>query len=105
MMDKVMQRIEEALDAYARPFLTEHMGDVKVSRVEDGCVYVQLQGACAGCASSSYTVGNLLKKALVEHVPGIREVIPESADTDFYQHAMQFYRNLKKEEHTNDKRV
>ena len=34
MMDKVMQRIEEALDAYARPFLTEHMGDVKVSRVE-----------------------------------------------------------------------
>ena len=26
MMDKVMQRIEEALDAYARPFLTEHMG-------------------------------------------------------------------------------
>lgn len=101
-MEGLRQRIEDALDVYARPFLTKHMGGVRVSRVEDGCVYVQLQGECAGCASSSYTVENLLKKAIVEHVPEIKDVIPERAETDFYQHAMQFYRNLKKEEHTND---
>ncbi len=104
-MDGIRQRIEEALDVYARPFLTKHMGGVRVNRVKDGCVYVQLQGECAGCASSSYTVENLLKKAIVEHVPEIKDVIPEQEETDFYQHAMQFYRNLKKEEHTNDKRV
>lgn len=104
-MEQLRQRIEKALDAYARPFLTKHMGGVTVSRVENGCVYVQLTGECAGCASSSYTVENILKKAIVEHVPEIERVIPEQVDSDFYQHAMQFYRNLKKEEHTNDKRV
>lgn len=40
-----------------RPSLALDGGDIKLITVKNGTIYVQLQGACVGCASS----GNTLK--------------------------------------------
>ena len=40
-----------------RPSLALDGGDIKLISVKNGTIYVQLQGACIGCASS----GNTLK--------------------------------------------
>lgn len=40
-----------------RPSLALDGGDITLIRVKNGTIYVQLQGACVGCASS----GNTLK--------------------------------------------
>ncbi len=39
-----------------RPSLALDGGDIKLLTVKNGTVYVQLQGACIGCASSGSTL-------------------------------------------------
>ncbi len=42
--------------AKVRPSIQMDGGDVKLIAIKDGNVYVQLQGACVGCASSGTTL-------------------------------------------------
>ncbi|MFT7880881.1 MAG: NifU family protein [Sulfurimonas sp.] len=39
-----------------RPSIQMDGGDIKLIAIKDGQVYVQLQGACVGCASSGTTL-------------------------------------------------
>jgi len=39
-----------------RPAIQMDGGDIKLIAIKDGVVYVQLQGACVGCASSGTTL-------------------------------------------------
>jgi Fe-S cluster biogenesis protein NfuA len=39
-----------------RPAIQMDGGDIKLIAIKDGKVYVQLQGACVGCASSGTTL-------------------------------------------------
>jgi len=39
-----------------RPSIKLDGGDIKLIGIKDGKVYVQLQGACVGCASSGTTL-------------------------------------------------
>jgi Fe-S cluster biogenesis protein NfuA len=43
-------------------------GDIKLIDVINGVIYVQLQGACIGCASSNVTIKNLVEKHLKEFI-------------------------------------
>ena len=46
------EKVEAALNEI-RPMLQQDGGDVELISVEDGIVKVRLQGACAGCPSST----------------------------------------------------
>ena len=70
-----LPEIESVLDEHVRPLLTAHGGDLKVERVEGGIVYFQLLGRCAGCAAADQTNRELIRKELVERVPGVRGVV------------------------------
>lgn len=65
-----MTAAETVLDTL-RPGLASHGGDVTLDHIEDGTVYVQLQGACNGCSMAAVTMREGIEKALVEQVPGI----------------------------------
>ncbi len=39
-----------------RPSIVHDGGDIKLLEIRNGVVYVQLQGACVGCASSGTTI-------------------------------------------------
>ena len=39
-----------------RPGITSDGGDIKFIAIQSGIIYVQLQGACVGCASSGSTI-------------------------------------------------
>ena len=89
--------IEKVLDKHARPYLHEHNGDVKVTRIEGDTVYIQLVGQCAQCAYADLTVGELLTESIIANVPGIRHVTAEVMDLDFYRHAREFVKKLKED--------
>ncbi|MEQ6377137.1 NifU family protein [Bacillaceae bacterium S4-13-58] len=57
-----------------RPFLLRDGGDVELVDVEDGIVRLRLMGACGSCPSSTITLKAGIERALIEEVPGIREV-------------------------------
>ncbi|MDD9147386.1 MULTISPECIES: NifU family protein [unclassified Sporolactobacillus] len=66
-------QVEEVLEKL-RPFLLRDGGDVELLEVEDGIVRVRLMGACGNCPSSTLTLKAGIERALVENVPGVREL-------------------------------
>ena len=66
--------VEKALED-VRPSLQADGGDVEfVSVDEEGVVKVKLQGACAGCPMSQYTLSQGIETYLKKHVPDITKV-------------------------------
>ncbi|MDD5792699.1 MAG: NifU family protein [Erysipelotrichaceae bacterium] len=57
-----------------RPFLQADGGDVEFVRLEDDIVYVNVVGACVGCASLSFTLKDGIESLIMDEVEGIKEV-------------------------------
>lgn len=73
------ERIEAVLDEHVRPGLRADGGDVEVVGIDaDRIVQVRMQGACQGCASSTFTLTMGIEAALKSHIPEIRflEAVP-----------------------------
>ncbi|WP_202406273.1 NifU family protein [Pontibacillus yanchengensis] len=66
-------QVQEVLNKL-RPFLLRDGGDVELVDVDEGIVRLRLMGACGSCPSSTITLKAGIERALVEEVPGIREV-------------------------------
>ena len=69
------QRIREILDAEIRPAVAMDGGDITLDRVENGTVYLHMQGSCAGCPSSTATLRMGIETRLKEAIPEILEVV------------------------------
>ena len=64
------QRIEGALDRI-RPMIRRDGGDVWLVRVDHDIAYVQMIGACGGCAASHATLKDGIEAVVREDVPEI----------------------------------
>lgn len=73
-MDKIVEKINNVLDEL-RPFLINDGGNIEFVKFEDGKVYVEMQGACAGCELIDLTLKNGVEEALKTEIPEIKEVI------------------------------
>ena len=69
----IEERINTALDRI-RPMIAADGGDVWLIRVEDATAYVQMLGACGGCAASHLTLKNGIEAVILEDVPEITAV-------------------------------
>jgi Fe-S cluster biogenesis protein NfuA len=69
----ILAQVEEVLDKL-RPYLQRDGGDVQLVDVEEGIVKLRLMGACGSCPSSTITLKAGIERALVEEIPGIKEV-------------------------------
>ncbi|GED71287.1 MULTISPECIES: NifU family protein [Brevibacillus] len=69
----IMDQVQEVLDKL-RPYLQRDGGDVQLVDVEEGIVKLRLMGACGSCPSSTITLKAGIERALVEEIPGIKEV-------------------------------
>ncbi|MFC4618386.1 NifU family protein [Camelliibacillus cellulosilyticus] len=69
------EQVEDVLGKL-RPFLLRDGGDVELVNVDDeeGIVRVRLMGACGSCPSSTITLKAGIERALLEEVPGFREL-------------------------------
>ena len=67
---KILKVLEEV-----RPYVQGDGGDIIYAGYEDGVVRVVLQGACAGCPSSTATLRQGIETRLKEVVPEVRELV------------------------------
>ncbi|MBI4031981.1 MAG: NifU family protein [Proteobacteria bacterium] len=67
-------QIKEILETRVRPAVAQDGGDISFVRFEDGVVYLRMQGACAGCPSSTMTLKNGVENLLRHYVPEVRSV-------------------------------
>ncbi len=70
---EMLEQVQEVLDKL-RPFLLRDGGDVELVEIEDGIVKVRLLGACGSCPSSTITLKAGIERALLEEVPGVKEI-------------------------------
>lgn len=67
-------QVQEVLNKL-RPFLQRDGGDVELVDIdEEGIVKVRLTGACGSCPSSTITLKAGIERALLEEVPGVKEI-------------------------------
>ena len=74
--DSVVTQIKELLDTRVRPAVAQDGGDIIFHGFEDGIVYLEMHGACAGCPSSSATLKHGIENMLKYYVPEVVEVRP-----------------------------
>ncbi len=69
------QRVREILDAEIRPAVAQDGGDITLDRVENGSVYLKMEGSCSGCPSSTATLRMGIETRLREAIPEIVDVV------------------------------
>lgn len=72
--DPLIRQIRELIDTRVRPAVAQDGGDILFHSFTDGIVYLKMQGACAGCPSSSATLKSGIENMLRYYVPEVLEV-------------------------------
>jgi NifU-like protein len=62
------KKIETLLDSYLRPMVQRDGGDLELIDIKDTAVYIELRGACAGCAGAGQTLKYLVERTLKDKV-------------------------------------
>ncbi|GAA6209581.1 NifU family protein [Cognatishimia sp. WU-CL00825] len=72
----IVEQIKELLDTRVRPAVAQDGGDITFHGFERGVVYLHMQGACAGCPSSTVTLKMGIENLLRHYIPEVTEVRP-----------------------------
>jgi Fe-S cluster biogenesis protein NfuA len=70
----IVEQIKELIETRVRPAVANDGGDIIYRGFQKGVVFLQMQGACAGCPSSSATLKNGIEQLLKHYVPEVSEV-------------------------------
>ncbi|MCZ4352187.1 NifU family protein [Roseovarius aestuarii] len=73
---EIVGQIKELLDTRVRPAVAQDGGDITFHGFDRGVVYLHMQGACAGCPSSTVTLKMGIENLLRHYIPEVTEVRP-----------------------------
>lgn len=71
---EIIAQIRELIDTRVRPAVANDGGDIVYRGFDKGKVFLAMQGACAGCPSSTATLKNGIEQLLRHYVPEVTEV-------------------------------
>jgi Fe-S cluster biogenesis protein NfuA len=70
----IVAQIKDLIETRVRPAVANDGGDIIYRGFDKGKVFLQMQGACSGCPSSSATLKNGIEQLLKYYVPEVTEV-------------------------------
>ncbi|SOH92834.1 Fe-S cluster biogenesis protein NfuA, 4Fe-4S-binding domain [Monaibacterium marinum] len=73
---EIVGQIKTLLDTRVRPAVAQDGGDITFHGFDRGVVYLHMQGACAGCPSSTMTLKHGIENLLRHYIPEVTEVRP-----------------------------
>jgi Fe-S cluster biogenesis protein NfuA len=71
---EIIEQIKELIETRVRPAVANDGGDIVYRGFDKGNVYLKMQGACAGCPSSTATLKNGIESLLKHYVPEVTAV-------------------------------
>ncbi len=71
---EIVAQIKELLEARVRPAVARDGGDITFHGYTEGTVYLRMQGACAGCPSSTATLKYGIQNLLKHYIPEVESV-------------------------------
>ena len=73
---EIIKKITDLLDTRVRPAVAQDGGDITFQSFQEGIVFLHMQGACAGCPSSTMTLKMGIENLLRHYIPEVTEVRP-----------------------------
>lgn len=73
---EIVEQIKELIELRVRPAVAQDGGDIVFRHFDedDGAVYLEMRGACAGCPSSTMTLKHGIENLLKHYVPEVNRV-------------------------------
>jgi Fe-S cluster biogenesis protein NfuA len=71
---EIITQIIELIDTRVRPQVASDGGDIVYRGFKEGVVFLEMQGACSGCPSSTMTLKMGIESLLKYYVPEVSEV-------------------------------
>lgn len=84
-------KLNEIIEKDINPQLSSHMGGALLSAFEDGIAYIQFPGSCRGCYAADDTLENIVKPALMNKIPQLKDVV---IDDSVSEDLLDFARSL-----------
>ncbi len=75
---EILEAVNVVMEKEISPSLASHGGGGNVTKVENGVVYIELEGGCKGCPGARMTMKNGIENLLKERVPEVKEVIDDT---------------------------
>ena len=73
---EIVEQIKELIELRVRPAVAQDGGDIVFRHFdEDGVVFLEMRGACAGCPSSTMTLKSGIENLLKHYVPEVNSVV------------------------------
>ena len=72
--EEIVVTIKELLDTRVRPAVAQDGGDITFRGYENGTVFLNMKGSCAGCPSSTATLKHGIQNLLRHFVPEVQQV-------------------------------
>ena len=73
--DPLAIQVQQVINEYINPGVAGHGGWVLLRDVKEQSVFVEMGGGCQGCGLSAVTLRQGIERAIMEAVPGVKEVI------------------------------
>jgi Fe-S cluster biogenesis protein NfuA len=70
----IVKQIKDLLEERIKPAVAQDGGDISFVKFDNGVVYLELRGACAGCPSSTITLKSGIENMLKYYIPEIVSV-------------------------------
>lgn len=64
--EDLQEPVNNIISTKIAPMLAQDGGAIQLLKIKDASVYIQLQGACVGCAASNSTLKFIVEKNLKE---------------------------------------
>jgi Fe-S cluster biogenesis protein NfuA len=71
----IIDQIKDLIETRVRPAVANDGGDIIYQGFNKGTVFLKMQGACAGCPSSTATLKHGIESLLKHYVPEVTEVL------------------------------
>lgn len=71
---EIVVTIKELLDTRVRPAVAQDGGDITFRGYDNGTVFLNMKGACAGCPSSTATLKHGIQNLLRHFIPEVQQV-------------------------------
>ena len=71
---EIVKQIKELLETRVRPAVAQDGGDIVFHNFDDGIVFLEMRGACAGCPSSTATLKAGIENMLTYYIPEVKQV-------------------------------
>ena len=73
---EIVEKIKDLIEQRVKPAVAQDGGDISFVSFKKGVVFLELQGACSGCPSSTMTLKSGIENMLKYYVPEVQSVEP-----------------------------